>query len=153
MSFDFCFLMQKEQGKAIPTMVARDHKTCYTHAFACPGKSTKEEEYSDQIVQKCKVSVEMLGYKRVAMKSDQETAMRALQQRVQKTVNREMVLSNSKRYDATSNGKIEKAIQEVEGHVRTLKLHTENRIGKTIPPGHPVIHWMIEYAAELINMF
>jgi hypothetical protein len=59
--------------------------------------------------------------------------MRALQQRVQKTVNCEMVLSNSKRYDSKSNGKIEKAIQEVEGHVRTLKLHTENRIGQTIP--------------------
>ena len=47
-SFDFCFLMQKDQGKAIPTMVARDHKTCYTHththththAFTCPGEST-----------------------------------------------------------------------------------------------------------------
>ncbi len=103
--------------------------------------------------EKCKVFVEMLGYKRVAMKSDQETAMRALQQRVQKSVNCEMVLSNSKRYDSKSNGKIEKAIQEVEGHVRTLKLHTENRIGQTIPPGHPVVHWMIEYAAELINMF
>ena len=53
-SFDFCFLMQKEQGKAIPTMVARDHKTVHTHAFTCPGKSTKEEEYSEQIVMKCK---------------------------------------------------------------------------------------------------
>jgi hypothetical protein len=136
-SFDFCFLMQKGQGKAIPTMVARDHKTCYTHAFACPGKSTKEEEYSDQIVQKCKMFAEMLGYKRVATKSDQETAMRALQQKVLKSVNCEMVLTNSKRYDSKSNGKIEEAIQEVEGHVRTLTLHTENRIGQMIPPGHP----------------
>ena len=55
-SFDFCFLMQKEQGKAIPTMVARDHKTCYTHVFTCPGNSTKEEEYSEQIVTKSRIS-------------------------------------------------------------------------------------------------
>ena len=94
--------------------------SCYTHAFTCPGKSTKEEEYSDDIVHKCKNCVEMLGYKRVAMKSDQETAMMALQQRVQKGVNVEMPLSNSKRYDSKSNGKVEKAIQEVEGHFRTL---------------------------------
>ena len=133
MSFDFCFLMQKEQGKSIPTLVDRDHKTCYTLAFTCPGKSTKEEEFSEQIVIKCKNFVEQLGYKRVAMKSDQESAMRFFQQRVQKLVNCEMVLTNSKRYESKSNGKIEKAIQEVEGHVRTLKLHTENRIGKTIP--------------------
>ena len=145
--------MQKEQGKSLPTMVARDRKTCYTHAFTCPGKSTKEEENSEHIIIKCKNFVEQPGYKRVAMKSDQETAMRALQQRVQKSVNCEMVLTNSKRYDSKSNGKIEKAIQEVKGHVRTLKLHTENRIGKIISPDHPVIHWMIKYAAELINMF
>ena len=70
--------------------------------------------------------------------------MRAPQQRVQKSVKCEIVLTNSKRYDLKSNGKIEKAIQELEGHVRTLKLHTESRIGKTTPPDHPVIHWVIE---------
>lgn len=126
MSFDFCFLKQKDQGKAMPVLVAREHKTCYTHAFACPCTSTKAEEYSDQIVQTCKVFVEMLGYKRVAMKSDQETAMRALQQRFQQSLNCEMVLAISTRHYSKSNGKIAKAIQEVEGHVRTLKLHTEN---------------------------
>ena len=42
---------------------------------------------------KCKHFVEQLGYKRVAMKSDQETAMRALQQKVQKSMNCEMVLT------------------------------------------------------------
>ena len=99
-SFDFCFLTQKDQGKSVPTMLAWDHKTCYTHAFTCEGKSTKneeEEEYSEQIVIKCKNSVEQLGYKGVSMKSDQEQAMRVLQQRVQKSVNCEMVLTNSKR--------------------------------------------------------
>ena len=59
--------MQIEQGKSIPTMVARDNKTCYTHAFTCPGNSAKEEEYSEQIVIKCKNLVEQLGYKRVAI--------------------------------------------------------------------------------------
>ena len=70
-----------------------------------------------------------------------------------KAVNVEMVLTNSKRYDSKSNGKVEKAIQEVEEHVRTFKLHTEERIGKTIPSDHPIIHWMVEYAAETINRF
>ena len=83
---------------------------------------------------KCENLMEQLGYKRAAMKSDQETAMRALQQRVQKSVNCEMVLTNSKRYNSKLNGKIGKAIQDIEGHVRTLKLHAENRIGKAIPP-------------------
>ena len=80
-SFDFCFLCQKDQGTSIPTMVGREHRCKYTQAFKCPGKSTKEEEYSDQIVSRCAKFVDSLGYKRVAMKSDQERSMRALQQR------------------------------------------------------------------------
>ena len=67
--------------------------------------------------------VEQLGYKRVSMKSDQERAMRALQQRVEKAVNVEMVLANLKRYDSKSNGKLEKAIQEVEGQVDVEAAH------------------------------
>ena len=77
-SVDVCFLLQKDLGNSIPTLVARDHMLCYTHAFTCPGKSTKEEEYSEGTVHKCKILVEMLRSERVAMKSDQETAMRAL---------------------------------------------------------------------------
>ena len=107
--------MQKDQGKNIPTLVARDHESCYTHAFTCPGDSAKEDEYSEDIVHKCKMLVEMLGYKRVAMKSDQETAMTVLQQRVQKAVNVEMVFTNSKRYDAKSNGKVERPSRRLRG--------------------------------------
>ena len=105
-SFDFCFLMQKDQGKSIPTLVARDHKSFYTYAFTRPARSTKEEEYSEEIVHKCEICVEMLGHKRATTKSDQETTMRALQQRVQKAVNVEMLLTNSKRCDSTSKGKV-----------------------------------------------
>ena len=54
-SFDFCFLMQKDQGKSIPTLVTRDYKSCYTHAFTCSDKSTNEEEYSEEIVHKCEI--------------------------------------------------------------------------------------------------
>ena len=60
-SVDFCFIMQKDQGKSIPTLVARDYKSCHMHAFTCPGKSTKEEEYSEEIVHKCKNVVESSG--------------------------------------------------------------------------------------------
>ena len=63
-SFDVCFFVHKDPGKSIPTLVVRDHKSCYTHAFICPGKSTKEEEYSEDIVHKCKICADMPGHKR-----------------------------------------------------------------------------------------
>ena len=34
-----------------------------------------------------------------------------------------------------------------------MKLNTEESIGRTIPPDHPIIHWMVEYAAETTNRF
>ena len=44
--------MQEDQGKSIPSLIARDHTSCYTHAFTGPGKPAKEEEYSEDIVHK-----------------------------------------------------------------------------------------------------
>ena len=37
-SMDFCFLAQKEQDKATPTLVIKEHRTKYMGARACPGK-------------------------------------------------------------------------------------------------------------------
>ena len=95
--------------------------------------------------------VDMLGYKRVAMKSDQEQAMRALQQRVQG-----------------------RELRDGADEFQTLRLHVQWQGGKghpggrgacqdfqtphqgahrndDPPPNHPIIHWMAEHAAETIN--
>ena len=79
--------------------------------------------------------------------------MQALQQRVRKEVNCELVLTHSKKHDSQSDSIVEKAIQEVAGQGRTIALHTENRVPKVIYPNHPVTHWMAEYAAETMNRF
>ena len=72
--------------------------------------------------------------------------MRTLQQRVQKSVNCEMVCTNSK-------GKVVKAILEVEGACLNLETSHREPHRKEDPPDHPVMHGMIAYAAELINRF
>ena len=50
-----------------------------------------------------------------------------------------------------SNGLIERAIQDVEGQVRTLKLAFESHLGEKIPSDHNIIPWLVEYAAVLLN--
>ena len=99
----------------------------------------------------------MCGNARVQASGDEKRpgdSNESLQQHVQKAVNVEMVFTNSSRYDSKSiRLQVGKAIQEFEGHIRTLELHTGDRIGKTIPPDHPVIHWNVECAAEVINRF
>ena len=163
-SMDFCFLAQEDQEKATPTLVIKEHRKKYMAARACPGKSTVQEEYSDKIVEWTAEFLDSLGYPRIALKSDGENSMKALQRRVQQK--RSMggrsekepgggstVLTNSKKGDSQSNGMAENAVQEIEGRVRTLKLHLEHRIGKRIPPHHPVLEWLIEWAAEVHNRF
>ena len=70
MSMDFCFLCQKDQGKSMPTLVMRSKPPGYTGAFVCPGKSTRNEAYSDKIVERATAFVDNLGYKRIGVKSD-----------------------------------------------------------------------------------
>ena len=50
-----------------------------------------------------------------------------------------------------SNGVIERAVQAVEGQVRTIKLALESRIGVETLRDHDVIPSIIEYAATIIN--
>ena len=50
-----------------------------------------------------------------------------------------------------SNGLIERAIQDVEGQVRTLKLAFESHLGQQIPSDHNIIPWLVEYAAVFLN--
>ena len=50
-----------------------------------------------------------------------------------------------------SNGFVERAIQDAEGQIRTIKLDFESRIGTKVPSSHDVVPWLIEYAAVLLN--
>ena len=53
--------------------------------------------------------------------------------------------------DSQSNGFIERAIQDVEGQIRTIKLDFESRAGEQIPSTHDLVPWLVEYAAVLLN--
>ena len=65
----------------------------------------------------------------------------------------ETILEYSKVYDSQSNGVVERAIQTVEGLTRTLKLSLERKLGKLIPSKHPIMTWMVEHVADLLNKF
>ena len=50
-----------------------------------------------------------------------------------------------------SNGFIERAIQDEEGQIRTIKSDLESRIQGAIPSSHNLVPWLVEYAAVLLN--
>ena len=86
-------------------------------------------------------------------KTDKEKALVALQGRVQRLREKPTVPINAPKGESQSNGAIENAVQRFEGNFRAMRLKLEADIGERIPLHHPIIHWMVEAAAELHNRF
>ena len=60
---------------------------------------------------------------------------------------------NSPAYDPQANGGAERAVQEVKGQLRAIKLGLEARIGVEITDTMAILEWMIPQAAGTINRF
>lgn len=94
----------------------------------------------------------------LVVKSDQEPAIKELQEEIarQRRVDGAVVtvIENSKVGDSSSNGRTERAIQDVGGMIRTLKFALEARTGGgKIPLSHPVILWIAKHAAAQITRY
>ena len=155
-SMDFAFAKRSEQQGTSPVLVLRDHMTRVTFAHALPGKSTQNEPYSAYTVNAVIQDIKMLDRKHVILKSDQEVAMTALQERVKalRSGNDEQTfLENSPVAESQSNGVVEKAIQEVENMASTLMSALEERLLQSVPWDSPLGSWLIEYSAVLINLY
>merc|ERR1711940_242046 len=115
-------------GPSQATLVGRDRRTGVYFAHAVPYKGAGLEWVGQQLsrdVLKCGY------YGRVILRGDGEHAL----QDVFKDVARlrglaPTVLENSAVGESKSNGFAERAVQSVEGMVRTLKLDLEARIGE-----------------------
>ena len=95
----------------------------------------------------------------IVLKSDQEPAIVDLMNGVTKRRQAKIVLEHSPVYSSQSNGVAERAVQSVEGQVRTMKDALEARLGAgavTAPRGgdpSSLVAWLVEYAAVLLNRY
>merc|ERR1711888_459003 len=102
-------------------------------------------------VRKVEELMDSLGYTKVVMKTDQEPAIMELKDSVRRSRTEEIIPEESPVEDSRSNGYIERAIQEIQGHIRTLKSAVEGRYEEEIAPDHPAIPWMVMHAAGTLN--
>ena len=63
------------------------------------------------------------------------------------------VAENSAVGESASNGKAERTVQIVEDLLRTLKSALESRINSKIPVSHPIIRWLVEHCATILNRY
>ena len=62
-----------------------------------------------------------------------------------------MVVENSPVYSSKSNGVVERAIQSVQGVVRTMGSCVEEKWGVQLGAEHVVWPWLVEYAGWLLT--
>ena len=55
--------------------------------------------------------------------------------------------------ESQSNGKAERAVQEAEDMLRTMKLALEDRLNANICSSYPVLKWLCEHVAATINRY
>ena len=134
----------------LPIAVVRENARGETRSHALLSKSVSIDEDA-YVVTAIVADIYSMGYKRIILKSDQENAMKAVRTQVKRKWDGDVVPRFSPKGKSAANGVVEKAVQEVEGQVRTMILALESRIGCKLELDHPVMYWLVEYASELIN--
>ena len=139
---DYCFITDNEPTRTEPqaesddesltALVMKETMCSSVWAYALKSKSVAEDPWvADQLVDDmCTIG---MARERVVIKSDQEASIVELQSEVAKRrgfadYGVGTGIENSKVGDSNSNGKIERAIRDVKGMIRTLKSASEANI-------------------------
>ena len=95
-----------------------------------------------------------LEHAHLVLRSVQEPAIVDLLKEVsRKRAPAKSFLEQSPVEESKSNGMIERWNLTVEGQIRVLKDAFETRIRNKITADHPVLSWLVEFAAVLVNRY
>ena len=95
----------------------------------------------------------MLAYNRFVLKTDQEPAIIALVEAIKREAAMEIIPEHSPVHESASTGEIERAIQEVQGQVRTNREAIKAKYQQEIEGTHPVMPWLIRHSAAQLNRY
>ena len=102
--------------------------------------------------------IKWLGYQKLVLRTDNEPAILRLlihavtEARINLTDLEQVTEEHPNTYDSSGGEEIETAVKQVTGVLRTVKLDLEKRVGMTIPQTHPLMIWMVAYAAWMLTV-
>ena len=133
----------------MPTLVSFERGTKWMSANVVPKKGVEGDA-----VHAVGREIDLAGLRRIVIKSDQEPALNELLRAVKAERPEELETQpeESPVGESKSNGEIERAIQTVQGQVRTIKLSVQKRYGCNIREDHPIWPWLVMYSALLLNI-
>ena len=148
-SFDYCFLGD-ELGYKLTILVGRERSTGMRMATAVPTKGTTGVFSTDKVVE----FIDECGCQHadIIVKTDQEPAIESLIKDVKESRGGQRTLvEESPVQSHGSNGIVERAVQAIEGLIRTMKSALEARLQGAIKADSPIVTFMAEYASYLLN--
>ena len=148
-SFDYCFL-GGDGGSKVTVLVGRERVTGMTMASVVLVKGTSGQFAALKVLE----FLRQCGAEEanIILKTDQEPAIDALVKDVAKSRGpATTVVEKSPVGSSGSNGVVERAVQGVEGLIRTLKSACEERLGVKMKPEEKMVIFLAEYAAYLLN--
>ena len=138
-----------EHEKVVKAIVVKDELTGILLSYRVSQKGHGDAWLIKRLVQ----DLEEMGRTSIILKTDGEPAMVSLQRALQSARRHQTVPENPPAYNPQSNGACEKAVQDVAGQIRKLKLALESRLKIEIDEDSNVMQWMIPHAAYLISKF
>lgn len=142
-SADYAFMW------GLTMLVLKDRRTKSIAATAIDKKGT--DPYAAKFFESF---VRHLGYRKLALKSDQEPAILALKNEVISMLQGvEADPIESPEGDHQANGDIENAVREVKRMMRTTRSSLEEKLGKKLADNDPLLTWMPRYCADLITRY
>ena len=149
-SVDYMFMEtdDKDAGRGMPILVSRDRKTKWINAAVVTQKGN-----CPYAVKRLSEDIGAMGYNRIVLKSDQEPAVKDLKARVKAERSEDIIMEESPAYEHRSNGEVERAIQTVQGQIRTLKSALESRYEWQMPPDSDILPWMVRHAGNTVNRY
>ena len=146
---DYCFPGDEGEHR-LTVLVAVEKYTKMKKVVVVPSKGSTGKYASGVIVG----FVEELGDKDrdIIVKTDQEPSIKFLVDDIcQARTGAKTIKECAPKFSKGSNGIVERVVQSVEQCIRTLKSSFDERMKVKVDIQHPVITWLCDYAAYIMN--
>ena len=133
-------------------MVVRDRDTRMTLSFLVKAKGATD----DYVIKRLGAFLKEVGHigNKIIIRSDQESAVNAVAEKLAASrVDAQTIMEHSPVRSSGSNGVIERAVKEVECHIRSMKSALDERLKTEIMGDSKILPWMIEFSAVLLNRY